>query len=220
MLMNVIYLQVTEHGEHSEDRTNDSEILELEQNYSEEENYELDDSECAQEDNTIIKNEDQDPLVKVTYGIILGEVSGSSPVPTKRKIYQLDSTTNRVKLIRDENNVEHVVKVETAPKLRRIAPKPTESYDNYTIQPRDHTYHAKEHEGPRDGPVLNDKQDDEFDTFGRHVANQLRKLSTIKYIMAQEDIQSTITKFLMDDMNGQEEMGPSHVLLVQLGKHK
>lgn len=44
------------------------------------------------------------------------------------------------------------------------------------------------------------EEEDEFDVFGKHVAKQLRKLSTEQGIVAQEEIQSVITKYRLNDL--------------------
>lgn len=47
-------------------------------------------------------------------------------------------------------------------------------------------------------------EEDEFDAFGKHVAQQLRKLSTEQGILAQEEIQRVITQCRLDDLSYQQ----------------
>ncbi|CAF4935395.1 unnamed protein product [Pieris macdunnoughi] len=42
--------------------------------------------------------------------------------------------------------------------------------------------------------------EDEFDIFGKHIAKQLRTLSTEQVILGQEEIQSVITKCRLHDL--------------------
>lgn len=42
--------------------------------------------------------------------------------------------------------------------------------------------------------------EDEFDIFGKHIAKQLRTLSTEQAILGQEEIQSVITKCRLHDL--------------------
>lgn len=53
---------------------------------------------------------------------------------------------------------------------------------------------------PRDDTMCKVEEEDEFDVFGKHVAKQLRKLSTEQGIVAQEEIQSVIRKCRLHDL--------------------
>ncbi|KAJ0172676.1 hypothetical protein K1T71_011815 [Dendrolimus kikuchii] len=48
--------------------------------------------------------------------------------------------------------------------------------------------------------IKNDTGEDEFDNFGKHIAKQLRTLSTKQAILGQDEIQSVITKCRLRDL--------------------
>ncbi|XP_076674210.1 uncharacterized protein LOC143372146 [Andrena cerasifolii] len=54
---------------------------------------------------------------------------------------------------------------------------------------------------PQDDTICKVEEEDEFDVFGKHVAKQLRKLSTEQGIVAQDEIQSVIRKCRLHDLH-------------------
>lgn len=109
-----------------------------------------------------------------------------------------------MKLVRDgEDDMEPILNLPTGvPKLRRIAPKPIPNENTMqTMHPKDHTYTGVQTMQTNISADRNTYGEDEFETFGKHVASQLRKLTTVTYLMAQEEIQCTLTKLRMNDIN-------------------
>lgn len=56
-----------------------------------------------------------------------------------------------------------------------------------------------------------EREEDEFDIFGKYIATQLRKVSPEQAILGQEEIQKVVTKCRLNDLK-YKNMSYSHIL--------